>query len=74
MQRLTAFLTKNGKEYIAVCPELELKTHGDSADEALDHLWEGMEEYLASLSLRRSGYIEGVSPEEVEVDFLGWKN
>jgi len=64
MQRLTAFLTKNGKEYVAVCPELELKTHGQSIDEALDHLWEEMEDY----------YLEEVSPDEVEVDFLGWKH
>lgn len=64
MQRLTAFLTKDGKEYIAICPELELKTHGGTIDEALTHLWEEMEEY----------YLDEVSPEEIEIDFLGWKH
>lgn len=64
MQRLTAFLTKDGKKYIAVCPELELKIHGKSIDEALNHLWEEMEDL----------YIEEDLPEKIEVDFLGWKH
>lgn len=64
MQRLTAFLTKDGKEYIAICPELEMRTYGGTIEEALAHLWEEMEDYC----------IEEVSPEEVEVDFLGWKH
>jgi len=63
MQILNAFVAKDGKGYIAICPELELETHGRTIDEALTHLWEEMEDYT-----------EEISPEEIEVDFLGWKH
>jgi len=64
MQRLSAFLTRKGHEYVAVCPELELQTQGNTIDDALDHLWEEVEEYC----------FEEISPEEIEIDFLGWKH
>jgi len=44
--RLSAVISKEGGEYVALCPELDVASQGDSIEEALANLKEAVELYL----------------------------
>lgn len=44
--RLSAIITKEEGEYVALCPELDVASQGDSIEEALANLKEAVELYL----------------------------
>tara|TARA_Y100000310_G_C20330701_1_gene645125 strand:- start:269 stop:472 length:204 start_codon:yes stop_codon:yes gene_type:complete len=46
MQKLTAVIHKEGKFYVAQCPELATVSQGESKQEALKNLQEATELYL----------------------------
>ena len=53
--RLTALFTWEDDTFVALCPELDIATHGDSLEEAKDMLRDALE-----------GFFEVAKPEEIE--------
>ena len=51
----TAVLEKEGQEYVALCPELDVASQGETVERALSNLREAVELFL-----------ECASPEEVK--------
>ena len=54
-RQLTAIIEREGDGYVALCPELDVASQGDSVDEARDNLKEALELFF-----------ETASPTEVE--------
>ncbi len=52
--KLTAIIEREGDRYVAVCPELDVASQGDSAEQARDNLREALELF-----------VECASPEEI---------
>ncbi|MCD6171760.1 MAG: type II toxin-antitoxin system HicB family antitoxin [Thermoplasmata archaeon] len=44
--KLTAVIRKEGKFYVALCPELDIASQGENIEEALRNLKEAIELYL----------------------------
>lgn len=42
-RRLTALIERDGEGYVALCPELDIASQGDSIEEARDNLREALE-------------------------------
>jgi len=53
-RQLTAIIEREGDGYVALCPELDLASQGDSVAEAKENLQEALELFF-----------EAASPEEV---------
>jgi predicted RNase H-like HicB family nuclease len=54
-RQLTAIIEREGDGYVALCPELDVASQGDTVESARDNL-------RAALEL----FLEAASPEEVE--------
>jgi predicted RNase H-like HicB family nuclease len=54
-QTLTAIIEREGNGYVALCPELDIASQGDSIEQARNNLREALELFF-----------EGASPEEVK--------
>ena len=52
---LTAIIEREGDGYVALCPELDIASQGDSIDEARKNLQEALELFF-----------EAASPEEIK--------
>ena len=65
--KLTAIIKKGEKQYIALCPELDVVSEGFTVEEAINNLKEAIE-----LHIEVMGVPEGVSEEtiitRIEVD------
>ena len=48
--QLTAIIEREGDGYVALCPELDIASQGDSVDEARDNLKEALELFFESAS------------------------
>lgn len=44
--KLSAVITKEGPEYVALCPELDIASQGDTIEESLKMLKEAVELYI----------------------------
>ncbi len=53
-QKLTAIIEREGSGYVALCPELDIASQGDSIEQARENLQEALELFF-----------ETASPEEV---------
>jgi predicted RNase H-like HicB family nuclease len=53
--RLTAIIEREGDGFVALCPELDIASQGDSVDEARANLQEALELFF-----------ETASPEEIK--------
>lgn len=53
--RLTALIEREGGGYVALCPELDIASQGDTVEQARDNLREALELFF-----------ESASPEEVK--------
>ena len=49
---LTALLEKEGDAYVALCPELDVASQGDTIEEAMANLKEAVELFLESAAAR----------------------
>ena len=54
-RQVTAIIEKEGDGYVALCPELDIASQGDSIDEARKNLQEALELFF-----------ETASPEEIK--------
>ncbi|MBI2665921.1 type II toxin-antitoxin system HicB family antitoxin [Candidatus Woesearchaeota archaeon] len=57
--KLTAILKRGEKQYVALCPEIDVVSQGYTIEEALKNLKEAVELYLEV-----EGWPEGISSEE----------
>ena len=62
MKSLTAIIKKGEKQFVALCPELDVASQGKTIEEAVSNLKEA-----AELHLEVMGIPEGVSNEEAIV-------
>ena len=53
--QFTAVIEREGDGYVALCPELDIASQGDTIEEARGNLQEALE-----------GFFEAASPEEVQ--------
>jgi predicted RNase H-like HicB family nuclease len=54
VRQFTAVIEREGEGYVALCPELDIASQGDTIEEARRNLHEALE-----------GFFEAASPEEV---------
>jgi predicted RNase H-like HicB family nuclease len=59
-QKLTAIIEKEGNGYVALCPELDIASQGDTVEQARDNLKEALELFF-----------ETASKEEIDGRFMG---
>ena len=59
-QKLTAIIEKEGTGYVALCPELDIASQGDTVEQARDNLKEALELFY-----------ETASKEEIESRIMG---
>jgi predicted RNase H-like HicB family nuclease len=59
-QKLTAIIKKEGNGYVALCPEFDIASQGDTIEQARDNLKEALELFF-----------ETASKEEIESRLLG---
>jgi predicted RNase H-like HicB family nuclease len=52
--KLTAVIEREGKRYVALCPEVDIASQGDTIEQARDNLREALELF-----------VETASPEEI---------
>ncbi len=60
LRRFTAMIYREGDGYVALCPELDVASQGDSVEEALANLREAVELF-----------IESADPSEIEARAKG---
>ena len=48
--QFTAVIEREGNGYVALCPELDVASQGDTVDQAKDNLMEAVELFLESAS------------------------
>jgi len=53
--RLTAIIEREGEGYVALCPELDIASQGDSIEEARDNLQEALQLFFESASQEEIG-------------------
>ena len=49
-RRLTAIIEREGEGYVALCPEVDVASQGDTLDEARDNLKEALELFFETAS------------------------
>ena len=59
-RQLTAIIEREGDGYVALCPELDIASQGDTVQEARDNLREALELFF-----------ESASPQEIQERLLG---
>ena len=64
----TAIIKKGEKQFVALCPELDVVSQGYTIEESLKNLKEAVELYIEEM-----GVPEGVSSEEILVTSFGVK-
>ncbi|MCD6222170.1 MAG: type II toxin-antitoxin system HicB family antitoxin [Thermoplasmata archaeon] len=63
--KLTAIIKKGGKQFVALCPELDVVSQGYSIEEAINNLKEACELYLEEMGTPEEIY----SGETIIVNF-----
>ncbi|HHT9139334.1 MAG TPA: type II toxin-antitoxin system HicB family antitoxin [Candidatus Tripitaka californicus] len=66
---LTAIIKKGEKQYVALCPEVDVVSQGYTIEEALKNLKEAVELYVEEMGLS-----EGVGGEGILVTHIQIKN
>ena len=63
-KQLTAIIEREGEGFVALCPELDIASQGDTVDEARDNLKEALELFFETAS---AGEIQHRLHDEVYV-------
>ena len=67
--KLTAIIKKGEKQYVALCPEVDVASQGHTIEEALNNLKEAVE-----LHIEVMGLPEGISNEEAIITSIEVSN
>lgn len=62
-QSVSVIISTDGKEYVALCPEFSIQSEGHSIDEAVTNLEMSLEDWMGLKF-----------PEDIQFNFIGWKN
>lgn len=65
----TVVIKKGEKQFVALCPEIDVVSQGHTVEEAIKNLKEACELYVEEM-----GMPEGVSSEDIFVTTIGIKN
>ena len=68
-RRLTAVIEREGDGYVALCPELDIASQGDSIEQARENLREALELFFEVASAEEIGrrYSEEIFVTQVDV-------
>ena len=66
---LTVVIRKGEKQFVALCPELDVVSQGHTVEEAIKNLKEACELYVEEM-----GVPEGISSEDILVTSIGIKD
>jgi len=66
---LTVIVRKGEKQYVALCPEVDVVSQGRTVEEALRNIREAVELYVEEM-----GFPEGINGEELIITHFGIKN
>jgi predicted RNase H-like HicB family nuclease len=66
--KLTAVVRKGEKQYVALCPEVDVVSQGYTVEDALSNLKEAVNLYIEEM-----GMPEGISNEEMIITQIGVK-
>ena len=50
IQQFTALIEREGKQYVALCPELDIASQGDAVEQARKNLYEALELFFETAS------------------------
>ena len=66
---VTAIIEREGDGYVALCPELDIASQGDSIEQARDNLQEAVELFFETASQEEIGrrYSQGIFVTQLEV-------
>ena len=67
--RLTAIVRKGEKQYVALCPEIDVVSQGYTVEESVSNLKEAVELYIDEM-----GIPEGLGNEELIITSFGIKH
>lgn len=67
--QLTAIVRKGEKQYVALCPELDVVSQGHTVEESMRNLKEAVELYIEEM-----GVPEGIGDEELIIAHFGVKD
>ena len=67
--QLTAIVRKGEKQYVALCPEVDVVSQGYTIEEALNNLKEAVNLYIEEM-----GIPEGLGSEDLIITHFGVKN
>lgn len=67
--QLTAIVRKGEKQYVALCPEVDVVSQGFTVEEAVTNLKEAVDLYIEEM-----GIPEGVGDEELIITHFGVKH
>jgi len=67
--RLTSIIRKGEKQYVALCPEVDVVSQGYTLEEAMNNLKEAVELYIEEMGLP-----EGVGEGELVISHFGVKD
>ena len=67
--QLTAIIRKGEKQYVALCPEVDVVSQGYTVEDAIGNLKEAVELYIDEMGLP-----EGVGGEDLIISHFGVKN
>jgi predicted RNase H-like HicB family nuclease len=67
--RLTAIVRKGEKQYVALCPEIDVVSQGYTVEESVSNLKEAVELYIDEM-----GIPEGLGNEELIITSFGTKH
>ncbi len=67
--QLTAIVRKGEKQYVALCPEVDVVSQGYTVEEALNNLKEAVDLYIQEM-----GIPEGLGEEELFITRFGVKS
>jgi predicted RNase H-like HicB family nuclease len=69
---LSAVVRREAGLYVALCPELDVTSQGESVEEALSNLKEALELYLEDEDVEKPSEVEAPIVTIVKVDASGW--
>ena len=73
-KKLTAIIEREGDGFVALCPELDVASQGDTVDEARKNLQEALELFSETASPEeiKERLHEEVSGDKIKKDNIGW--
>jgi len=66
----TAIIKKGAKQYVALCPEVDVVSQGKTVEKALSNLQEAVELYIGEMGLPKGFPLEGAINANAQYTYL----